>query len=91
MADRPQGDTPPVERLNDHLDEVDERSDEMEERLDELGENIEATRRKAEADNLLPDEEGPEGGDTAFDDLGIPVGDQERETPLDDSDVPPAG
>jgi hypothetical protein len=83
--------TPPVERLNDHLDDVGDRSDEMQERLDELGENIEATRRQAEADELLPGEVGPEGGDAAFSELGLPEGDERRQTPVNDSDVPPVG
>lgn len=83
--DSDQGDDA-VERLDDHLAEVSDRPDEMQARLDELGENIEAVRRQAREDELLPDEEGPEGGDTAFGKLGVPVGDEERETPLNDAD-----
>jgi hypothetical protein len=80
-----------VERLRDHLGEVDDRSDEMQQRLDELGEHIEEARRQAEADDLLPGDEGPEGGDAASGEVGIPVGDEERETPLDDADFEAGG
>ena len=96
MADTPQSDAPdddtqPVERLEEHLSEVADRSDEMQERLDHLEDGIEEARRQAEADDLLP-----EGGDPAADGPPIapdafPRGDQRRETPVDDSDVPPGG
>jgi hypothetical protein len=80
----------PVDRLHDHIDEVDERSDQMQERLDELGESIEATRKQAEDDELLPT-----GGDAAdgppLDELDWPEGDKRIETPVNDSDVPPVG
>jgi hypothetical protein len=88
MTDSPDSQTP-VERLRDHLDEVDERPERMQERLDELGESIEATRRRAEADDLLPDED--EGVDTPVGDLDWPEGDEDVETPVNDSDVPPVG
>jgi hypothetical protein len=89
VADTP--DTPdetatPVERLHDHLDEVSSRPDEMQERLDELGEDIEATRRQAEADDLLPDADGETEDDPAFDEMGLPTGDERRETPLNDAE-----
>jgi hypothetical protein len=84
VADAP--DTPdptPVERLNDHLDEVSDKPDEMQERLDELGESIEATRRQAQADDLLPDDE--ERRETPPDD------EERRETPPDDADFDAGG
>jgi hypothetical protein len=50
----------PVERLQEHLGEVSDRPDEMQQRLDDLGESIEATRRRAEEQDLLPDDDaGP--------------------------------
>lgn len=92
MADTP--DSPdeaptPVERLDDHLAEVRGRPDEMQERLDELGETIEATRRQAQADDLLPEDDGRPTGDPPFDELGLPEGDVERETPVSDSEAEP--
>ena len=80
-----------VERLSDDLGDIDDRSDEMQQRLDELGEGIESARRQAEEDNLLPDEVGPEGGDAAFGKLGMPVGDERRETPVDDTEFGASG
>lgn len=76
----------PVERLHDHLAEARDRPEEMQRRLDELGEGIEAARRRAEADDLLP-----EGGDAAADGPPIapgafPRGDQAVETPVDDAE-----
>ena len=90
MADTP--DTPdeaptPVERLDDHLAEVSRRPDEMQERLDELEEGIEATRRQAQADDLLPEDDGTHPGDPIFDEMGLPEGDVERETPVSDSEA----
>jgi hypothetical protein len=92
VADTP--DTPdeaptPVERLDDHLAEVSRRPDEMQERLDELEESIEATRRQAQADDLLPEDEGRPTGDPTSDELGYPSGDVERETPVSDSEAEP--
>jgi hypothetical protein len=89
MTDSPDSQTP-VERLREHLDEVDEKPDQMQERLDELGDNIEATRRRAEADDLLPTEDG-EDTDTPVGDLDWPEGDDDVETPVTDSDLPPGG
>ena len=92
MADTP--DTPdeaptPIERLDDHLAEVSRRPDEMQERLDELEESIESTRRQAQADDLLPEDEGRPTGDPTFDEQGDPSGDVERETPVSDSEAEP--
>jgi hypothetical protein len=89
MTDSPDSQTP-VERLREHLDEVDEKPERMQERLDELGEDIETTRRRAEADDLLPTEDG-EHTDTPVGDLDWPEGDDAVETPVNDSDVPPVG
>jgi hypothetical protein len=85
VADTPDDDElTPVERLHDHLQEVSERPDEMQERLEELGESIDATRRQAEADDLLP---GPEDhGDPLFDEIGLGMGDVEV-PPVGDSDT----
>jgi hypothetical protein len=81
----PDDDAPsPIERLRDHLDEVSEKPDDMQQRLDELGESIETTRRQAEDDDLLPASEG-EDSEPAFDGLGIPEGDEQVETPLNDA------
>ncbi|HET6953855.1 MAG TPA: hypothetical protein VFI47_26055 [Acidimicrobiales bacterium] len=80
------GEPTPVERLDEHLDEVSAKPEAMQERLDELGEGIEATRRQAEEDDLLPDAEGRFAGDRAFDELGLPEGDERRETPLNDAE-----
>lgn len=88
MTDSPDSQTP-VERLHDHLDEVDERPDRMQERLDELGEDIEATRKRAEADELLPTDD--EGVDSPVGDLDWPEGDDDVESPVSDSDLPPGG
>ena len=85
MADPDDG-TTPVEQLREHLDEVTARPDEMQDRLDELGESIEATRRQAEADDLLPGPEGEPGGDPVWDELGVPEGDESIETPATDTD-----
>lgn len=84
---------PPVERLRQHLDEVDSRPDEMQERLDELGEGIEAARRQAESDDLLPEDDEAGGGDrdgSTLGDMDWPEGDDERETPVGD-DFHPGG
>ena len=99
MADTPQSDVPddasgaqePVERLQDHLDEVTDKSDEMQARLDHLEEGIEQARRQAEADDLLP-----EGGDAAADGPPIapgafPRGDERRETSITDSEFESGG
>lgn len=92
MADPPDApDQSAVERLDDHLDEVADKPDLMQERLDELGESIEATRKQAEADDLLPDEDGERRGDPAFDEMGLPEGDERRETPLNDTDFEAGG
>ena len=93
--DTPAGgaDGTPVERLRQHLDEVDRRPDAMQERLDELGEGIESARRQAESDDLLPEDEGDagdRGGEGAIDDLEWPEGDEDRETPVGD-DFHPGG
>ena len=87
-------DTPdqtPLERLHDHLDEVSDKPDQMQERLDELGESIESARKQAEADDLLPGDEGYDGGDPVFDEMGSPEGDERRESPLDDADFEAGG
>lgn len=85
MADPDDG-TTPVEQLREHLDEVTARPDEMQDRLDELGESIEATRRQAEADDLLPGPEGEPEGDPVWDELGVPEGNESIETPATDTD-----
>jgi hypothetical protein len=92
VADTP--DTPdeaptPVERLDDHLAEVSRRPDEMQERLDELEESIEATRRQAQADDLLPEDDGRPTGDPTVDEVGDPSGDVEQETPVSDGEAEP--
>jgi hypothetical protein len=93
MAESSETEPTPVERLHDHLDEVDDRSDQMQERLDELGENIEATRRQAEDDDLLPT--GDDAADAAdgppLDEVDWPEGDRRIETPVNDSNTPPVG
>lgn len=91
MTDTPDDGATPVEQLREHLDEVTARPDEMQERLDELGETIEATRRQAEADDLLPGPGAEPEGDPAGDQMGIPEGDQNVETPAGDSDAPAPG
>ena len=91
MTDTPDDGATPVEQLREHLDEVTARPDEMQERLDELGETIEATRRQAEADDLLPGPGGQPEGDPAGDQRGIPEGDESVETPASDSDAPATG
>ena len=78
VTDTPDHEATPVEQLRDHLDEVTARPDEMQERLDELGESIEATRRQAEADDLLPGPDGEPAGD--------PAGDESIEPPVSDPD-----
>jgi hypothetical protein len=90
MADSSETEPTPVERLHDHLDEVDDRSDQMQERLDELGENIDAARKQAEADDLLPTGDGTADG-PPISDVDWPRGDERIETPVNDSDVPPVG
>ncbi len=90
VADDP--DTPdptPVERLNDHLHEVSDKPDEMQERLDDLGESIEAARRQAQADDLLPDDEGEVEGGPVSDEAGSPKGEERREAPRNDADFEP--
>ncbi len=92
MADPPDApDQNAVDRLEDHLHEVADKPDQMQERLDELGESIEATRKQAEADDLLPDDEPERRGDPAFDEMGLPEGDERRETPLSDADFEAGG
>jgi hypothetical protein len=56
QSDAPDEGQTPIERVQEHLDEVSDRPDEMQERLDDLGESIEATRRRAEEHDLLPDD-----------------------------------
>lgn len=68
-----------------------DRTGEMQRRLDELGEGIDAARRRAEADDLLP-----EGGDAAADGPPIapgafPRGDQAVETPVDEAEFESGG
>ena len=84
MAD-PDDDTTPVEQLKEHLDEVTAKPDEMQDRLDELGESIEATRRQAEADDLLADPDGEPEGDPIRNGLGVPEGDESIETSASDT------
>lgn len=85
-------DPKPVDRLHDHLADVDDRSDEMQERLDDLGEGIEAARRQARSDELLPDEDADADAEAPLDDwVDWPEGDAERETPVTDTDHPPTG
>ena len=91
MTDTPDDGASPVEQLREHLDEVTARPDEMQERLDELGETIEATRRQAEADDLLPGPGGEPEGDPARDQVGSPEGDESVETPASDTDAPAPG
>lgn len=91
MTDTPDDGATPVEQLREHLDEVTARPDEMQERLDELGETIEATRRRAEADDLLPGPGGEPEDDTARDQVGSPEGDESVETPASDTDAPAPG
>ena len=85
MAD-PDDVTTPVEQLKEHLDEVTAKPDEMQDRLDELGESIEATRRQAEADDLLAGPDGEPEGDPIGNELGVPEGDESIETPASDTD-----
>jgi len=82
----PDDDTTPVEQLREHLDEVTAKPDEMQDRLDELGESIEATRRQAEADDLLGGPDGEPEGDPIWNELGVPEGDESIETPASDTD-----
>lgn len=84
MAD-PDDDTTPVEQLKEHLDEVTAKPDEMQDRLDELGESIEATRRQAEADDLLGGPDGEPEGDPIRNELGVPEGDESIETSASDT------
>ncbi|HET8620078.1 MAG TPA: hypothetical protein VFM27_14020 [Acidimicrobiales bacterium] len=91
MTDTPDEGATPVEQLREHLDEVTARPDEMQERLDELGETIEATRRQAEADDLLPGPGGEPEGDPAGDQVGSPEGDESVDTPASDTDAPAPG
>jgi hypothetical protein len=81
----------PVERLHDHLHDVDERSDAMQERLDELGEGIDSARKQAEADDLLPTEDDDERTGSPLDEMEWPEGDEDVETPVNDSEFPPGG
>ena len=86
MTDTPDDEPTPVEQLRDHLDEVTAKPDEMQERLDELGERIAATRRQAEAHDLLPVPDGEFEGDPVWDELGIPTGTEGVESPAGDAD-----
>ena len=91
--DTPAAEGGPVERLREHLDEIESRPDEMQQRLDDLGEGIESARRQAESDDLLP-EDGGDAGDRSdegsLDDLDWPEGDEDLETPVGD-DFHPGG
>ena len=82
VTDAPDDQPTPVEQLRDHLDEVRAKPDQMQERLDELEESIEATRRQAEADDLLP---GPEANPMR-NEVGIPEGDESSESPASDTE-----
>ena len=82
VTDTPDEQPTPVEQLRDHIDEVTAKPDEMQERLDDLEESIEATRRQADADDLLP---GPEGN-PMWNEMGIPEGDESVESPTSDTD-----
>lgn len=91
--DTPAAEGTPVERLREHLDEIESRPDEMQQRLDDLGAGIESARRQAESDDLLPEDEGDAGdrsGEGSLDDLDWPEGDEDRETPVGD-DFHPGG
>jgi hypothetical protein len=85
VTDTPEDQATPVEQLREHLDEVQAKPDEMQERLDELGESIEATRRQAEADDLLPGPDDEPEGDPVWDQMGIPEGDESVESPASDT------
>lgn len=65
--------------------------DEMQGRLDDLEEGIAAARRQAERDDLLPSDGDPAADGPPIAPGAVPRGDPERETPVDDSDVPPGG
>ena len=58
----------------------------MQERLDDVGASLEAARRQAEADDLLPGPDGQFEGDPVWEDLGIPPGPEDVESPGGDAD-----
>jgi hypothetical protein len=59
--------------------------EEMQARLDELGGEIDEARRQAEADDLLPDEQGKQKGEPVFEEAGMGLGDVDEETPTEGS------
>jgi len=81
----------PVDRLHDHIDEVEGKADDMQERLDDLGEGIASARQQAEADELLPTEDADGPTDSPVDSLEWPEGDPDVETPVTDAEHPPGG
>ena len=65
--------------------------DEMQKRLDDLEEGIDKARKRAEDDHLLTTEGDPVADGPPIAPDAFPRGDEARETPVDDSDLPPGG
>lgn len=78
MTDSP--DNPRDHDLRRDIGDAESGPEEMQERLDELGEGIEATRRQAEADDLLPAQDDDTG--SPLDKMEWPEGDPAKETPV---------